>query len=876
MMASSSGQTGTVYLKDYTTPGFSVDHTDLVIHLGFSHTRVAAKHTVKITNPDDSTLILDSEFTYIESIAINGEPLDQTAYSLASNTLTIHQVPQEFELEIINTLDPSSNSALRGLYQSADMLCTQCEAQGYRRISPALDRPDSLGTYTVKLIGSKADFPVMLCNGNRIEYGDIDESTHYSIWHDPFPKPTYLFAIVAGKLDCLEDHFQTASGNKVNLKFYARPRDIDKCHHAMECLKHSMAWDEQVYGREYDLDIFHVVAVEDFNMGAMENKSLNVFNTKYVLADPAMATDVDFMNVEGVIGHEYFHNWSGNRVTCRDWFQLSLKEGFTVFRDQEFSSDMGSRGVKRIEDVNILRVHQFREDAGPMAHPVRPDSYKEINNFYTATVYNKGAEVVRMLHTLLGPDLFRLGTDLYFQTFDGQAVTTDDFVWSMEQVSNMDLTQFKRWYSQSGTPEVVMQSQFDNDSNLFSLTFSQSCPDTPGQKNKAPFVIPITTALIDSEGMKQTLTQDQDEIVLILDEEVKTFEFPNISSRPVPSVLRRFSAPVKLHSDLSNADLEFQLNHDDDPFNRWEAGQKLFLGHILSALDFSAGNTNNQPDPNNLISAVKNILQSDTHDPALISKLITLPSAPYISEHLDCINPTAVRDALLSLKKSIASGARQLILECYESNQSANTGAVDHAQMGARSLRDSCLDYLCCLDDQKSRNISLAQLENSKCMTDSASAISHIANSGREDKQLLLEDFYQKWNSEPLVVDKWLRVQATADRPDTLKTVERLTRHAAFDFRNPNKVYSLILAFTHANPHCFHSLDGSGYAFLEHWVARLDKINPQVSARLISALNNWTKYLPDLSELMHATLTRIGNIPDLSPDVSEIVEKNLS
>ncbi len=868
-----------VYLKDYQKPEFVITHTDLEVLLDFDSTVVHACHLVKRNTPEATSLDLNCEFMDIISVSIDDAMLDGDAYTVSDQLLSIADVPDSFSLKIENRIAPSKNLALSGLYKSGDMLCSQCEAEGYRRITPGIDRPDNLATYRVKLIAHKSDFPVLLCNGNLEASGEVDSNTHFAIWHDPFPKPTYLFAIVAGKLACLEDKFETLSGRVVSLKFWARDRDVEKCGHAMTSLKNSMKWDEQIYGREYDLDLFNVVAVDDFNMGAMENKSLNIFNTKYVLADSNMASDDDFHNVEAVIGHEYFHNWSGNRVTCRDWFQLSLKEGFTVFRDQEFSSDMGSRGVKRIDDVNVLRTHQFREDASPMAHSVRPELYQEINNFYTATIYNKGAEVVRMLHTMLGATHFRQGTDLYFDRYDGQAVTTDDFVSAMESVFEKDFTQFKNWYSQAGTPSVSVETSYDPDNQNFEITLSQTCPPTPGQDLKKPFVIPIKTALFNQSGEKLIIDpgnpNNPGETILILDRAKQTFKFPNIDSSPVPSLLREFSAPVILKHEPSDDDLESLLRFDDDPFNRWESAQKLYLKQLLKNINAIQ---NNQVSETNsrLMESINNLITTPTDDRAFLARLLTLPGVAYISEQISPIDPAAVEQARKQLRHEITLNAKAELLAVYKTCQQVNTGQPQHAEIAARCLRDVCLSYLCVLDDEESYQLCVDQLINALCMTDSAAAIGGIARSGQPGKNQHLDAFYEQWKHEPLVVDKWLRTQATVVGPDTLENVIRLSNHSAFDYANPNKVYSLILGFTHGNPSCFHAEDGSGYQFLFQWVEILDPINSQVSARLVSALNNWKRYTPDLKEKMHQTLLNISELPNLSKDIAEIVEKNLA
>ena len=871
--------TVTTYLDAYRQPDFSFTSSKLDVHLDFTHTTITATHQVTRRSSNQSPLKLDCEFMEIQSVHVDGHKLGKQEYRQTDSHLIIDNVLDQFELVIQNSINPSTNTSLSGLYQSGDMLCTQCEAEGYRRITPALDRPDSLGVYRVSLTANQQDFPVLLCNGNLLQRINNEDGTHTLQWDDPFPKPTYLFAIVAGKLECMEDRFTTRGGRNVVLRFYARGKDISKCGHAMESLKRSMTWDEQVYGREYDLDLFNVVAVEDFNMGAMENKSLNVFNTKYVLADSNMATDTDFDNVESVIGHEYFHNWSGNRVTCRDWFQLSLKEGFTVFRDQEFSADMGSRGVKRIDDVNVLRAHQFKEDASPMAHPVRPDSYQEINNFYTATIYNKGAEVVRMVHTLLGADAFRKGTDLYFDRHDGQAVTTDDFIKAMEDGSNVDLAQFKNWYSQSGTPEVEFDFEYDPGIERYTIHARQSCPDTPGQKHKKPFVIPVKTSLFSRNGDAIVLNNNT-EAILELSETKQSFVFEGVKEKPVPSLLRGFSAPVKITTKFDPEDLLVLLAHDNDPFNRWESGQVLYLRQIFNNIErFKSGN--DVAENPKLSRVFSDLLQSCLHadsndvDLAFLAKVLSLPSVAYISEFVSPVDPQLIEKSRRALKYQFSVSSTEKLIACIDQCEEINTGAPKPLEIAARALRDTCLDYLAVQDSDPAQSYCTALLENSKCMTDASIAINLIARSKRNDRDKLLGDFYERWQNEPLVVDKWFRAQSTVADEKTMAQVESLTRHPGFDHTNPNKVYSLILGLTHGNPYCFHAKNGSGYAFLVKWIKVLDKGNPQVASRLVTALNGWQKYTPELAQKMEFSLKEIAAFPDLSNDVREIVTKNL-
>ena len=864
----------TTYRSDYREPDYLITASDLDIQLDFEDCQVEAVHKVRRNSPHAVDLKLDCEFIGVESICIDGKIPGRGQYEISEHHLTVFNVPEHFELKIRNTVDPSKNTGLMGLYKSRDMLCTQCEAEGYRRITPGIDRPDNLARYRVRLSADKTLFPVLLCNGNLIDQGDLEYGRHFAVWDDPFPKPTYLFAIVAGRLSCLEDHFRTMDGRDVTLRFFARERDIDKCDHAMQSLKKAMKWDERVYGRVYDLDLFNVVAVDDFNMGAMENKSLNIFNTKCVLADMRMATDADFQNVESVIAHEYFHNWSGNRVTCRDWFQLSLKEGFTVFRDQEFSADMGSRAAKRIEDASALRTHQFKEDAGPMAHPVRPDSYQTINNFYTATVYEKGAEVVRMIHTLLGAELFRKGADHYFETRDGQAVTIEQFISSMEKVSDRDLTQFRNWYGQAGTPVVSAKSRYHAGSGVFELALSQRCPDTPGQSDKQPFVIPVKTALFSESGEKLDLGHGEREQTLCLDKFEQTYRFSNIESRPVPSILRGFSAPVELEPNLSDQELKVLLDHDDDPFNRWDSGQRFYLKDLLANLAryHNGKDLKFNPELNGLFDAA---LASHDPDPTFTALLLTLPTVAYLSEQVSPIDPQAIQKVHQGMKIFLGSHSETALSGIYHKYQNLNHGNPLATEIKARDLRDRCLDYLVTLDTEQAHALCIDQLDNAKCMTDSARAMTLICKSTCPQKEQILDDFYQQWKDEPLVVDNWLRAHAGVVDPGTLKRVRILTRHPGFDYMNPNKVYSLLLGFTCGNPGCFHAEDGSGYEFLLEWIETLNPVNPQVCARLASALNNWKKYKPVLRDRMRETLNSILKIADLSTDVREIVTRSL-
>ena len=861
-------QNNTIYLKDYQSPLFSIESVNLQFDLIPNRTLVTSVLTIQAESTERK-LVLDGEQLELLEITIDGIALTAQQYEYDKNQLTIEAVPEKFELKTVVAIEPEKNTQLSGLYQSSGNYCTQCEAEGFRRITFFFDRPDVLSVFKVKIIAEKTDFPVLLANGNPQESGELADGKHFAIWDDPHPKPSYLFALVAGKLEQVSGEFITMSGKKVALNILAEPHNIDKCEYALGALIRSMQWDEEVYGREYDLEVYNVVAVDDFNMGAMENKGLNVFNSKYVLALPDTATDNDFEGIESVIGHEYFHNWSGNRVTCRDWFQLSLKEGFTVFRDQEFSGDMGSRGVKRINDVNILRTYQFKEDAGPMAHPVRPASYEEINNFYTVTVYNKGAEVVRMLHTLLGADQFRQGTDLYFDRYDGQAVTTDDFVQSLADASGRDLTQFKRWYSQAGTPTLQLTEDYVDDS--FHLTVKQSCPETPDKVDgkaveKKPFHLPLRIRLLSEQGDELL-----PETVLELTEAQQTFEFHNIAEKPVLSFLRGYSAPVKIQLEQSTLQLDCLIRNDDDPFVRWEAMQQRMLailleqyrkGEKLSAL------------PDSLASLFVQLLEdAKNEDPAILAALLLLPNESYLSSFCEPIDPQSLHQVRESFVSLIAQQCEQQLLQTYQDNHKPHY-VLNGEEAGKRDLKCVCLNYLMKLGKAEYYDLAKTQFDAADNMTDSFMALSSLVNSAYVEKSVVLDAFYSKWQDNALVLDKWFAVQAGARNFETFSEVQRLCSHPAFSMKNPNKVRSLIGAFAQ-NMGAFHQTDGAAYQFYADKILELDSINSQVSARLVSAFNAWKSYAKDYAMLMQKELKRIEAHDGLSKDVREIVSKAL-
>ncbi len=861
-------QNQVIRLKDYQAPAFSIAMANLQFDLIPNRTLVTSVLQLK-ANTDSRTLVLDGEDLEIVEIFLDGQALLENQYVYEDNKLTINTVPESFELKTIVAVEPEKNTQLSGLYQSSGNYCTQCEAEGFRRITFFLDRPDALSVFKVKIIADKENFPVLLSNGNPEESGDLDQGRHYAVWDDPHPKPSYLFALVAGKLEKVSGEFTTMSGTKVELNILAEPHNVDKCDYALESLIRSMQWDEKVYGREYDLSVYNVVAVDDFNMGAMENKGLNVFNSKYVLALQDTASDGDFEGIESVIGHEYFHNWSGNRVTCRDWFQLSLKEGFTVFRDQEFSADMSSRGVKRINDVNILRTHQFKEDAGPMAHPVRPASYEEINNFYTVTVYNKGAEVVRMLHSLLGVDMFRQGTDLYFDRHDGQAVTTDDFVQALSDASGRDFSQFKRWYSQAGTPTLSLSEEFDD--GVYRLSITQSCPETSdrvdGKKvEKEPFHMPLRIRLLSQQGQELL-----PETVLELTEEQQTFEFMGISSQPVLSFLRGYSAPVKVEFEQSAAELDCLIQNDNDPFVRWEAMQQRALNILLA--QYQQKQTLLEL-PKSVAQLFEKLLSSaDNEDSAMLSTLLRLPNESYLSSFCEPIQPQLLRSVRESFGELIAKHCEQLLFETYNKNHNPEYVLNGH-EAGKRDLKNTCLGYLIKLNKTAYFELAKNQFDQADNMTDSYAALSCLVNSNYADKSKALDEFYTKWQDNALVLDKWLIVQAGARNPETFDEVQRLFAHPAFSMKNPNKVRSLLGAFAQ-NMGVFHQTDGAAYQFYADRILELDAINPQVAARMVGTFNSWKAFDSTYSDLMVTELKRIEAHKGLSKDVREIVSKAL-
>jgi len=873
----------TIRLEDYTPPAFLVRTVDLDVDIREDHARVRAKLAVE-RNPAAKDrqvpLVLDGDEVQLESAAIDGRMVAPSDYAVDGEHLTIPGVPDSFALETVARIEPRKNTKLMGLFASKDGYFTQCEAEGFRRITFFPDRPDVMARYTTTIHADRAQYPVLLSNGNPAARGDEAGGRHWVKWEDPFPKPSYLFALVAAKLDKLEDSFVTRSGRRATLQVWVEPGKVDQCAWAMRSLKNSMKWDEDRFGLELDLDCYMIVAVGDFNMGAMENKGLNIFNTKFVLARPDIATDGDFLNIDRVVAHEYFHNWTGNRVTCRDWFQLSLKEGLTVFRDQEYGADTYSRAVARIQEVRGLRAAQFPEDAGPMAHPVRPQSYMEISNFYTATVYEKGAEVVRMIHTLIGSRAFRRGMDVYFERHDGQAVTCDEFVDAMAEGSGFELAQFKRWYDQAGTPRLEAKGDYDPASKRYTLTVKQRIPPTPGQPDKLPLHIPLAVGLIAPDGSEIPLqlqgepTPKGTDRVLSVKEAEERFVFANVPAKPVPSLLRRFSAPVILSFAYTEAELTHLMARDADPFNRWEAGQRLATGILLRGIEaHRAGKAVEAPKA--FVEAFARVLRDGPGDAAFAAEALGLPSETYLAEQMDVVDPDAIHAARTRLRRELARTLRDEFTRTYQSLKISGPYSPDAQSAGKRSLRNLALGYLMELESADVYALCAEQFAVADNMTDRMAALAALANSQAPARDPALERFYADWKHEALVVDKWLGVQATARLPDTLARVKRLMHHEAFDLRNPNKVYALIRAFC-ANHVRFHAADGSGYAFGADRVLELDPLNPQVASRVARAFDRWRKFDEGRQAHARAALERIRAKDGLSKDVAEVVTKALA
>ncbi|MEX0342121.1 MAG: aminopeptidase N [Erythrobacter sp.] len=851
--------------EDYRPFPWIVSETRLDFELGIDCTRVRSTLTVarNAKAEPSPTIRLNGDGIAATSVTVDDEPTQ--SFVMDGDDLILTLPGEAHEIGIETEVDPSANSQLMGLYASGGMLCTQCEAEGFRRITFFPDRPDVLSTYTVRMSGPKSQFPVLLCNGNRTGEG-TDGDTHWAEWHDPWPKPSYLFALVAGDLVARSDSFTTMGGREVELNVWVRDGDLDRTEHAMESLKRSMKWDEEVFGREYALDLFNIVAVSDFNMGAMENKGLNVFNTKYVLADPETATDGDYDGVEGVIGHEYFHNWSGNRITCRDWFQLSLKEGFTVLRDQLFSADMGSEPVKRIEDVRILRGVQFPEDSGPLAHPIRPDSYREISNFYTATVYNKGAEVIRMMRTMAGEERFRKGTDLYFERHDGEAATCEDFVKSIEDGARLDLTQFRRWYSQAGTPKVHVRLEHQGETATVKL--AQAVPPTPGQPEKQPVPIPLKLALFD----RATGSHSGEELV-VLDKESDEFTFTGFSEKPVLSINRAFSAPVSIERDVSREELVFLAAKDDDPFARYEAMQELMTGYLVAAVSGDLGGNEREAALADIARAMEAVIEDDQLDDLMRGELMVMPSQSYIAEQMLVADPGRIHAEREALKADIGARLAGQFHALYD-RAGRIPFSLDAEAKGARKVKTLVLAYAAASDPGKAAELAAHQYERADNMTDRQGALMVLAGLESAERTGKLLDFYNRYEGNALVIDKWFALQASSLHPKAIEHVKALRDHPDFTLKNPNRVRSLYMAFA-ANPAAFHAEDGEGYRMIADLIFELDPINAQTAARFVPPLGRWRRIEEGRAKLMREALERIAAAPKLSRDTFEQVARSL-
>jgi len=866
-----------IHRADYRPTPYAVEKVELEFDLEPEATVVTAAVSFTARPGGGGELKLNGEKLELLSIAIDGRPLKPGDYMLDGDGLIVANPPAAFTLTTKTKINPQGNSELSGLYRSSGVFCTQCEAEGFRRITWFYDRPDVMAVYRTTIRADKKSCPVLLSNGNLTASGDLAHGRHFAVWDDPFPKPAYLFALVAGDLACNEDSFTTKSGRDVKLRIFVEHGKVERTAYAMDSLKRSMKWDEDRFGLEYDLDLFNIVAVSDFNMGAMENKSLNVFNDKYILADKETATDVDFAGIEAVVAHEYFHNWTGNRITCRDWFQLSLKEGLTVFRDQEFSSDMRSRPVKRISDVRTLRARQFPEDAGPLAHPVRPDSYIAIDNFYTPTIYEKGSEVIRMMHTLLGEERFMAGMKLYVERHDGEAATCDDFVASMQDASGIDLDQFKRWYGQAGTPEITVEGAYDAEAGAYDLTLNQHLAPTPGQPEKLPLHIPFAIGLLDAQGRDIPLRLEGDTAapatrVLALTEARQTFRFLNLPEPAALSLNRGFSAPVNVKAKQSGRERAFLMAHDADAFARFEAGQEYATTLMLAR----AGGDARPYDPA-FIQAIAETLRDEAIEKAFAAEAITLPSEDYLAERSAVIDVEAIHAARRDLRRSIAEALRDDLARTYQSNRDNGAYSPDAGPAGRRALKNAALGYLAALAEENTGLLRLIadQYRMADNMTDRMAALRLLVDLEGRERDIALGDFHDRFQDNPLVLDKWLMLQAVSSRPDTLARVSGLLAHPAFSMQKPNKVRALIGAFTSANALRYHAAAGSGYAFHADRTIELDRINPQVAARLLQPLGRWRRFDQGRQAKMKAALERVLATPNLSPDTFEIASKSL-
>ena len=852
----------TIRREDYRPPEWRVPEIELRFDLGLEKTRVQSKLFVERNGSHDNAIRLDGDGLVPVGVWVDGEKIND--WTMDHGALVIPLPGDRHEIGLETEIHPAANTKLMGLYASGGNLCTQCEAEGFRRITFFPDRPDVLSKYRVRMEADKEQFPVLLSNGNPVQSGESANGRHWAEWHDPFPKPCYLFALVAGDLKPNRDRFTTMSGRIVDLAIWVREADLPRTAHAMESLKLAMAWDEKVYGREYDLDQFNIVAVSDFNMGAMENKGLNIFNTAYVLADQDTATDADFDNIARVVAHEYFHNWSGDRVTCRDWFQLSLKEGFTVFRDQSFGADIGSPAVKRIEDVRVLRAAQFPEDAGPLAHAVRPDSYIEISNFYTATVYNKGAELIRMMATVLGPEKFRAGTDLYFSRHDGEAATCDDFVAALEDASGVDLSAFQTWYSQAGTPKVAASLEHDAEARTATLHLTQRTDPTPGQPTKQPAPIPLRTALIGAESG----TEVAPERLILLGEASQTVQFDDVGEPPLLSINRGFSAPVIINVQRRDGELEQLARSDGDPFARFEAMQEL----MMQAL--TAGASGESADFEPMVRAIAATLRSDTLDAAFKAEMLSVPGESLIADRLTLVDPDAIHVSREALRAAIGSGASKDLLEAHRAGGAAGHDLSPEAK-GTRRLRSVALGLLASADAAEGAKLAKAQFDSADNMTDRQGALSVLVSLDVPERQVALDAFYDRFHDNALVLDKWFALQAVAQRPDTLEQVKRLSTHPEFTMGNPNRLRALVGTFAY-NHWAFNRVDGNGYAFVADMIIDADKLNPQTAARMVAPFGRWKQLEPNRAKMMRAALERIAGAPGLSKDVFEQASKSLA
>jgi len=861
------------YLSDYRPSDYTVATIDLEFDLYDTQTSIkAVSHIQRVANKAVPLFLFGEDLTLV-SILVNDK--NHTDYELVEGGLVLNDLPDIFTLEINTKVNPAENKAFEGLYKSGDAFCTQCEAEGFRRITYYLDRPDILAKFSTKVIADKALYPFLLSNGNQVDQGDLENGRHFVSWVDPFPKPAYLFALVAGDFDCLEDNYITKSGRDVKLALFVDKGNLDKTKHAMLSLKNSMQWDEQRFNLEYDLDIYMIVAVDFFNMGAMENKGLNIFNSKYVLANSQSATDQDYLGIEAVIGHEYFHNWTGNRITCRDWFQLSLKEGLTVFRDQEFSSDLGSRSVNRIANVMTMRDHQFAEDAGPMSHPIRPESVMEMNNFYTLTVYEKGSEVIRMLHTLLGEEKFQQGMQLYIERHDGQAVTCDDFVAAMQDASGIDLTLFKRWYSQSGTPQVFVTDHYDQASQTYQLTFKQKTAPTAEQSKKLPLHIPIDIELLDSKGNAIELSEGKTNRVLSLTQKEQTFVFKNILTQPVPCLFRSFSAPVKYQYAYSDEQLLDIMSFASDEFSRWDAGQTLFNKYLVSNVKAL------QQDkalslPSIFIDGFKSVLVSEDLDPALVSDMFTFTSETGARELFDVVDIEAIHEAREFMLQEIATQLNELFVDTYQRHQQLKAYEPNIEDIAKRKLKNLALAFIARVDKELANEYVLSQIASCNNMTDHLGALSAANNGLLACREEVMQSFDDKWFDNGLVMDKWFALQASMPSADVLKHIEALFDHRSFDFNNPNRLRSLVGVFAQNNAYHFHNINGAGYAFLTDQIIKLNSQNPQVASRLITPLIQFKRLDKKRIELIKSQLNRLLALPDLAVDLYEKVTKALA